>query len=155
MAVPRDKIPPLVEISDSIVYYPLANDCGAGCHFRGAGVATLSIVKQYATGKLTLEQAIDAYAKRIARLSVENEAFDQAFVAGGIEATRGTTLRTDLYEQYVVDRYQIKECPCYLLFLVDYNNVGFALAFNPLLVGFHLFVVVHNEPCHFVWNFLR
>ncbi len=101
--VPAEKIVHLKAIADSITYYSLGKDCGAGCHFRGAGVATLSIVKEYAEGKLTLHQAVEEYSHRIANLAVENTAFDRAFVADGIEGTRGTTPRTDVLERYIIN----------------------------------------------------
>ena len=92
----------LPEISPSISYYAPASDCGAGCHNRGAGVGSLSIVKQYAQDDLSLQQAIDEYDRRIATLAVENAEFDAVYISEGIVAAMQVTPLTDAYERYVV-----------------------------------------------------
>lgn len=91
--VPAEKVLNLSKISDSISYYPLGNIASAGCHFRGAAVATLSIIKEYAQGYLTLEQAMDTYDRRISELAKE------FMVARG---KPGTTPITDIYEEYIL-----------------------------------------------------
>ena len=114
---PAEKTGELWRISGSITRYPLGRVTGAGCHFRGAAVATLSLVRQYALGELSLEQAADEYDRRIAALSAENEAFDREFLAimgeeGRVPNERHrdrllrTTPLTNAYERFATGHTQ-------------------------------------------------
>ncbi len=115
--VEPEKVKNLHKISDSITYYPLGKIIGAGCHFRGAGVAALSLVKEYSEGVISIEQAIDSYDRRIMELEKENEKFDEIFqkytvdLKGNIKSQidknqvrllldRSTPI-TNIYESYI------------------------------------------------------
>lgn len=83
---------PFHEISESIIVNVREHKVSAGCHFRGAGVATLSIVKQFLDRDLTFNQAKDTYDRRIKQLAAEQPDFEKG----------GPTPLTDIYEAYVL-----------------------------------------------------
>ena len=108
MNIPGEKVKLLRDISSSIVYYPLGRELGAGCHVRGALVATLSIVKMYVTDHITFSEAQNMYDRLVARLVTEE-------VQNGLhvnsDGTTSTPL-TDAYEKYLLaesDHFQETE----------------------------------------------
>jgi len=92
MMIPPARLTEVLAISGSITYYKLGMEAGAGCHFRGAGVATLSLAKEVADGMTSAADAKAAYGQRIRMLHKEEM---NAMIGG----TEGTPL-IDAYEQY-------------------------------------------------------
>lgn len=90
--VPPEKRCNLTKISDSIILDERYDTVSAGCHFRGAAVATLSIVKEYAQDRLTLQRAMDEYDRRIKELAEEDKEAEET----------GETPLTDIYEEYIL-----------------------------------------------------
>lgn len=91
MKIPEAKLKNLYKISNSIVVYAVGHEVGAGCHVRAAGVATLSIVKQYVNNEITLPEAIDMYNRLVAKLVGEE-------MQNGIM----NTPLADVYEKYLL-----------------------------------------------------
>lgn len=83
----------LHQISESIVVNYREDLISAGCHFRGAGVATLSIVKQFLKDEISFEEAKDLYDSRIEDVTREQDEW---------ENTGAVTMLTNLYENYVL-----------------------------------------------------
>jgi hypothetical protein len=99
MYVPPGMAENLHRISSSISYDTQLHLLTAGCHFIGASAATLSIVKEYVVGRLSLEQAMDAYDRRIVAVNIERVNAEQAFQATGDPRTYQTPL-TKAFEDY-------------------------------------------------------
>lgn len=59
--VPEDKISSILSISDSVTYDPLKKLVRARCHFHGANVATLLLVKRVVTGEMSIKEARNKY----------------------------------------------------------------------------------------------
>ena len=94
LEIPVEKVPYLTKISESIIYEPLTKRVKAGCDGRFAAIATLSIVREYAEGEISLEQAIDEYDRRIILLKEEE------VKSGG--SWQGSTPLADAYEKYIL-----------------------------------------------------
>lgn len=91
MNIPESKLVNLHKISGSIVYYGVGKEISAGCHVKAAGIATLAIVRAYASDEITLPEAIDMYDKLVEQLVMEE-------VGNGM----GNTPIADQYEAYVL-----------------------------------------------------
>lgn len=95
-------------ISDSIRVHRLQGTVTAGCHFRGAGVAALSLVVEYFHGQLTLREAADRYDSRVKLLAREQADVDKAFRERAPSAVwhpdtgKSLTPLTDAYEAYML-----------------------------------------------------
>jgi len=76
--VPSRLVPGLHKISESISYDPLAKTVRARCHSLVPNVVTHWIVKQYAAGILTLDEAAGKYGPMIMEL-VQNDPYGNKY----------------------------------------------------------------------------
>lgn len=95
----------LRDISKSITYYELAAEATAGCHFRGASAATLSIIQEYANYRGSDADALvwaqQEYGRRIGELAKERATFDRM-----IHRTGPGTYRKHLHHMPKTDQYE-------------------------------------------------
>ena len=76
--LPADLRDTVRDISQSITYNELRGTVTAGCHFLGAALATLSLVKQYATREITLARAQHEYGRLIKKTAGELAAAEKS-----------------------------------------------------------------------------
>jgi hypothetical protein len=71
MSLKAHKIPELSKISGSITYYSVGKELTTGCHFEGAAVGTMTIVKMFNDDEINLHEAQRLYDVYIKKLTAE------------------------------------------------------------------------------------
>ena len=74
--VPADKVSGIKHISQTATYNELTHEVTAGCHFIGASIVTLALIKMYAEGHYTKERAQAEYGRAIMRVATELKEFE-------------------------------------------------------------------------------
>jgi hypothetical protein len=77
--VPADKRDGVRFISQTAIYDELNGTLTAGCHFIGAVIATLALVKLYAEGHYTKKRSQSEYGRTIKRIAKELADFESEF----------------------------------------------------------------------------
>ena len=97
--VPADKRSGIRFISQTAIYDELNEELTAGCHFMGASIATLGLVKRYAEGDITKERAQSEYGRTIARLAMELEIAEEKGIH--VKEIPYELEETGIWERYV------------------------------------------------------